>query len=86
MASDENLRLLCARVKLPPLRDAIQSLLDRRHVALPAVRTFIARQVRVATSAEAAEAFVTRARDLFAQSAFRRASLADGPIACAEFL
>jgi len=86
IASDENVRLLFARVKLPPLRDAIQSLIDRRHVALPAVHTFIARQVRVATAGEAADAFVTRVRDLFAGSAHRRAIVDDGPLESAEFL
>ena len=46
---DETVRLLFTRVKLPVLRDAIASLLDRRQVALPAVAHFVARQASAPT-------------------------------------
>jgi len=85
LASDEPLRLLFARVKGPVLSDAIGSLLDRRHVALPAVGTFVARRGGVASSADAARAFVERVRDLLAGSPHRSALLDDGPAASTEF-
>jgi ATP-dependent helicase/nuclease subunit A len=85
IATDENVRLLFARVKLGPLRDAIQSLLDRRHVALPAVARFVAERVRFACAPEASEAFVQRLVNLLASSPHARAVLADGPVEAMEF-
>jgi ATP-dependent helicase/nuclease subunit A len=85
ITADENVRLLFARVKLGPLRDAVQSLLDRRHVALPAVGRFVAQRVRFSSSAEAGAAFVQRLNDLFATSTHARAILGDGPAEAPEF-
>jgi ATP-dependent helicase/nuclease subunit A len=85
LKADENLRLLYARVKLPILRDAIASLLDRRHVALPAVADFVHRHPATATSAAVASAFVTRLRDLVEGSPERVALLNDGPARAPEF-
>jgi ATP-dependent helicase/nuclease subunit A len=85
IARDENVRLLFARVKLGPLRDAVESLLDRRHIAVPAVGTFIRRRVRYASAPEAAGAFLDRLRQLLAVAPEARAILDDGPIASAEF-
>lgn len=85
VASDENVRLLFARVKLGPLREAIQGLLDRRHLAAPAVAAFVERRVRWATATEAAAAFLDRLAGLFAPSAATRALLEDGPDGAAEF-
>jgi ATP-dependent helicase/nuclease subunit A len=82
---DENVRLLFARVKLNPLRDAIQSLLDRRYVAAPAVASFVARRVRFTSAAEAGGAFLDRIRQMFANSADARTILADGPAQAPEF-
>jgi ATP-dependent helicase/nuclease subunit A len=85
MASDERVRLLFARVKLPVLKDALGTLVDRRHVALPAVRTFVSQRVTVEWPADAAAAFLTRVRNLFAASAHRKAILDDGPHLAPEF-
>lgn len=85
IARDENVRLLFARVKLGPLRDAIQSLLDRRQVAQPAVGRFVAERVRFTTAAEAGAAFLARLRGLFAASAAARTVLTDGPAEAPEF-
>ena len=82
---DENVRLLFARVKLGPLRDALESLLDRRHVAVPAVGTFVRQRVRFATAPDAAGAFLDRIRQLFATSEHARAIVPDGPAASPEF-
>jgi ATP-dependent helicase/nuclease subunit A len=82
---DENVRLLFARVKLGPLRDAIESLLDRRHVAVPAVGTFIRRRVRFATAPEAAGAFLDQIRGLLATSPHAGAILDEGPVDSPEF-
>jgi ATP-dependent helicase/nuclease subunit A len=82
---DETVRLLFARVKLPVLREALGSLVDRRHVALPAVATFVDRQVHVRTAAEVGASFVARVRDLMAHSPHQRALLDDGPLAAPEF-
>jgi ATP-dependent helicase/nuclease subunit A len=55
---DPHVRLLLAEIRGTTLRDALASLIDRRHLLVPAVATFVARHVR-ATSAEAvAAAFV----------------------------
>ena len=83
---DEPVRLLFARVRLGPLRDAILPLIDRRHIALPAVAAFVARRVRHGTAAEAAAAFVDRLQALFgASSPEGRALLAHGPAGSLEF-
>ncbi len=85
VATDENVRLLFARVKLGPLRDAIQSLLDRRHIALPAVARFVSEHVRFNSASEAGAAFLRRLSDLFDRSPHAGAILADGPIDSPEF-
>ncbi len=82
---DEPVRLLFARVRLGPLRDAILSLIDRRHIALPAVAAFVARRVRHGTAAEAAAAFVDRLQALFGASPEGRDVLAHGPAGSLEF-
>jgi ATP-dependent helicase/nuclease subunit A len=85
IADDEPVRLLLARVKWPVLRDAVASLLDRRHVALPAVATFVTRSRGPATSAEAGASFIARLRPLIDDATVRRPLLADGPQASPEF-
>ena len=84
MVRNETVRLLFTRVRLGPLRDALQSLLDRRHVALPAVATFVARRVRHGTAADAAAAFVDRLQRLFS-GPDARTLFADGPAGASEF-
>ena len=79
MAADDNVRLLFARVKLGPLRDAIQSLLDRRQLAVPAVGSFVARRVRFRNATEASAAFLRELAALLAASPLTPALIADGP-------
>jgi ATP-dependent helicase/nuclease subunit A len=86
IGSDENVRLLLARVRLPQLREALAACIDRRHVAQPAVAAFIDRHVRFRTSAEAGAAFVSRVRDALNRSPHRRAILDDGPMGAPEFV
>ncbi len=69
LRQDEHVRLLFARVKAPVLRDAIAGLLDRRHVAVPAIGTFVARQHGPATAAGAAAAFVAVLRSALGELA-----------------
>ncbi|HEY7473424.1 MAG TPA: UvrD-helicase domain-containing protein [Vicinamibacterales bacterium] len=82
---DENVRLLFTRVKQPVLRDAIGALLDRRHVALPAVAEFVRRQATAGTAVAAASAFVHRLRDRLDGFAGRSALIDDGPLRAPEF-
>ena len=82
---DETVRLLFTRVKLPVLREAIASLLDRRQVALPAVAHFVARQASAPTAAGAGLRFVNRLRDRLDGTSHRPALLNDGPVGAPEF-
>jgi ATP-dependent helicase/nuclease subunit A len=79
MADEENVRLLHARVKAPVLAEAIASLLDRRHVALPAIASFVGRHGGPASAAEAGAAFVARMRSAVGESRHHAALLEDGP-------
>jgi len=85
VAGDDALRLLFARVKLPVLVDAVAGLLDRRHIAVPAVASYVRRQAAGATAAEAASTFVAELRQLFARSPARAALMDQGPQDSAEF-
>ena len=82
---DEALRLLFARVKLPVLSRAVGELLDRRHVALPAVAGYVRRQAPRANAGAAARAFVDRVRALLDRSPHREALLDRGPMGAPEF-
>ncbi|HEX5214196.1 MAG TPA: UvrD-helicase domain-containing protein [Vicinamibacterales bacterium] len=82
---DERVRLLFARVKLPILRDALGTLLDRRHVAQPAVDSFVRDHRGPATAADAGAAFVARVRELLAAAPGRAAIVDDGPVRVPEF-
>jgi ATP-dependent helicase/nuclease subunit A len=85
LSDDEPLRLLLARVKLPVLRSAVAGLLDRRHVACPAVATFVARHTGATTTDAVARAFVGRIRHLIDRSSDRPALVANGPMRSPEF-
>jgi ATP-dependent helicase/nuclease subunit A len=85
LTEDESLRLLFARVKLPVLTRTVESLLDRRHLAVPAVATFVKRQAADATAEGAAAAFVARVREIVQRSSHRTALLDQGPIGHPEF-
>lgn len=82
VADHEPLRLLFTRVKAPVLRTAVARLLDRRHVAVPAVGTFVRQTVVRRTAAEVAQAFTERVR---AAVAGQPALVADGPHGAAAF-
>ena len=84
LPDDEALRLLFARVKGNVLRGAVEEMLDRRHVALPAVAGFVARG-RAATAADAADAFLDRLRALLFTSTHRTGLLDAGPHGAPEF-
>ena len=85
LKDDEALRLLFTRVKLPVLREAVGRLLDRRHIALPAVAGFVRRHGACGSAAGAASAFVGRLREVFERSPDRAALIDDGPRRAAEF-
>ena len=78
IAEDETVRLLLAQVKTPTLIQAVGSLLDRRHVALPAIATFVSRHPSL-VAADIGQRFVRRIREALESSAHRHAILADGP-------
>ena len=61
------------------LSDAVAGLLDRRHIAVPAVASFVRRQAAGATAAEAAASFVASLRQLLLRSPHRAALLDQGP-------
>ncbi len=85
MVDDERLRLLLTRVKQPVLRDALAVLIDRRHIALPAVAAFVKRQAGAGTAVEAAASFVERVRQRLAASPDRAGLVDDGPLGAPEF-
>jgi ATP-dependent helicase/nuclease subunit A len=82
---NEHVRLLFVGVKLPILRDAVASLLDRRQVALPAVRTFVEQARGARSSADAGRAFLGAIRDLLRHGP-HAAILDDGPAGAPEFV
>ncbi|HEX5070013.1 MAG TPA: UvrD-helicase domain-containing protein [Vicinamibacterales bacterium] len=85
LARDEALRLLFAGVRPPTLTRAVSDLLDRRHIALPAVAAFVKQRASEATAGDAAGAFVARLRELLSRSPHRRALLEQGPIGAPEY-
>src|SRR4030095_370384 len=62
----------------------LQSLLDRRHVALPALATVVNR-VRCRTARQAAATVLERGRELCERSPHATALLNDGPDGSSEF-
>ena len=84
LPEDEALRLLFARVRGNVLRGAVEEMLDRRHVALPAVATFV-RRAHASSAAEAVDAFLNRLRGLLARSPHQSALLDCGPVDAPEF-
>jgi ATP-dependent helicase/nuclease subunit A len=84
VAADERVRLLFVRVKAPVLRAAVASLIDRRQVALPAIRAFVARHAEPTSASDASRRFVDRLRAGL-PAAMRQALVDDGPGGAAEF-
>jgi ATP-dependent helicase/nuclease subunit A len=85
IADDESVRLLLAQVKTPTLVQAVGSLLDRRHVALPAIATFVRQHPTAGTAVDVGTRFVGRIRDAIERSPSRQALLADGPAGAPSF-
>ena len=85
VAEDEAVRLLLAQVRTPTLVQAVASLLDRRQVALPAIRAFVARHPAAGTSADVGRRFVERLRDILERFADREAFFSDGPAGAPSF-
>ncbi|MBP6715548.1 MAG: UvrD-helicase domain-containing protein, partial [Acidobacteria bacterium] len=76
---DEPVRLLMAFKSTNQLRSALDRLLDARHVALSAVREFVARRDGQLDIASACRAFVHRVADLLARDADRDTLILRGP-------
>ncbi len=82
---DEAVRLLLARVRPPVLRTALAGLLDRRHVACPAVAAFVGRHGPAASAADIAAGFRHRLHREVVASRHGPAILRDGPHGSPEF-
>ncbi len=85
IVSDENVRLLFARVKQRDLRRALEHLIASRHVAVQAVGRFVRERVRYATVDDVCRQFVERLGRELDRSGQRDAILDDGPMASPEF-
>ena len=83
--SDEAVRLLLARVRPPVLRTALAGLLDRRHVAGPAVAAFVRRHEPARSAADIAAGFRERLHREVVASRHGTAILRDGPHGSPEF-
>lgn len=82
--SDESVRLLFVRVKTPVLRAALGALIDRRQVAVPAIRAFVHRHPEPATAHDVSRRFIERLRAELPGAA-RQALIEDGPCGAPEF-
>jgi len=78
----EPLRLLFTRVKPRTLRIALSRLLDSRHIAVPAIASFVHRKVARRSADDVAHAFVDRLR---AACAGQASLVTDGPLGAPEF-
>ena len=84
IAEDPHVRLLLAEVPGATLRDALAGLIDRRHLLVPAVATFVSRHVRATTSEAVAAEFVDAIAAVVASSEMGPV-LADGPRGAGDF-
>ncbi|HEY6358927.1 MAG TPA: UvrD-helicase domain-containing protein, partial [Vicinamibacterales bacterium] len=66
VAEDANVRLLLAEIPTATLRDALAALVDRRHVLLPAIATFVSRLERMNTAEAVAAVFLDDVRSVLA--------------------
>lgn len=78
----EPLRLLFTRVKPRTLRIALSRLLDSRHIAEPAIATFVRQKVARRSADDVASVFVERLR---AAVSGQPALITDGPLGAPEF-
>jgi ATP-dependent helicase/nuclease subunit A len=85
LIGDEAVRLLLARVRPPVLRTALAGLLDRRHIACPAVAAFVRRHEPARSATEIAAGFRDRLRREVVASRHGEAILRDGPHGSPEF-
>jgi ATP-dependent helicase/nuclease subunit A len=86
LGDDEHLKLLFVRVKQPVLREALGTLLDRRHVARPAVDAFVRRHAAAGSTVEVCERFLSRVRGALSSPDTMRALVSDGPHGAVEFV
>ena len=84
VAVDERVRLLFVRVKPPVLRAALAGLIDRRQVALPAVRRFVGRHADPASAVEVSRRFLGELRAALPAD-LRRVLIDEGPRTDAAF-
>jgi ATP-dependent helicase/nuclease subunit A len=84
VASDADVRLLLAEVPAPTLREALASLVDRRHVLLPAVAAFVSRHEGMPTAEAVAAAFLDDVRSVLAAPEARPIR-DEGPIGAPDF-
>jgi ATP-dependent helicase/nuclease subunit A len=84
VTTDESVRLLFVRVKTPVLRDAVGALIDRRQVAVPAIRSYVHRHPEPATAVDVSRRFIDRLRAELPAAA-RQALVEDGPRGAPEF-
>jgi len=84
VAEDANVRLLLAEIPTATLRDALAALVDRRHVLLPAIATFVSRLERMNTAEAVAAVFLDDVRSVLAAPE-ARSILGDGPIGATDF-
>ncbi len=85
VTGDEAVRLLLARVRPPVLRTALAGLLDRRHIACPAVAAFVRRHDPARSAAGIAAGFRDRLHREVVASRHGAAILRDGPHGSPEF-
>jgi ATP-dependent helicase/nuclease subunit A len=85
ITTDEHLRLLFTRVKQPILRDALATLLDRRHVAVPAVETFVGQHAGIGNVTDVCSRFVERVREVLSGADVLDTLVTDGPAGAPEF-
>lgn len=83
-AADDDVRLLFVRVAPPALREALGTLIDKRQVALPALRQLVKGRTEPASATDAAAAYLARLCE--GMSPDLRATLVEtGPHAVADF-
>jgi len=84
VASDADVRLLLAEIPAPTLREALASLVDRRHVLLPAVAAFVSRHEGMPTAEAVAVAFLDDVRAVL-EAPEARPIRGEGPLGAADF-
>jgi ATP-dependent helicase/nuclease subunit A len=84
VATDADVRLLLAEIPTATLREALASLVDRRHVLLPAVAAFVSRHEGMPTAEAVAAVFLDDVRSVLA-TAEARPVREEGPHGAPDF-